>query len=178
MGIFGNQIPAQYLVLSPRGLFESDLGGYSWLRRTVRSWPGVEDFDEPSGQILALADAAAEMFKRDLDGFHLIGFSQGAALVYALAFRHPDRVLSLASLAGFMPDGAQNLVQASLLSGLRAFVSHGTQDQTIPVEQARYAVNVLEQAGAEVVYCEADVGHKLGAACFRALGKFYQGLSQ
>ena len=62
MGIFANQIPAHYLVLSPRGLFESDLGGFSWLRRTVRTWPGISDFTEPAGQILALAGAAGEFY--------------------------------------------------------------------------------------------------------------------
>jgi phospholipase/carboxylesterase len=176
MGIFGNQIPAHFLVLAPRGLFESDVGGFSWLRRTAPSWPGINHFTEPGGQILALADAAEEVFERDLDQIHLMGFSQGAALVYSMAFQHPARVQSLAGLAGFLPEGSENLVKPGLLSGRKAFVSHGTLDQTVPVAQARHAVQVLEDAGAEVVYCEADVGHKLGASCFRALGIFYNRL--
>ena len=68
------------------------------------------------------------------------------------------------------------MVQPGLLSTVKAFVSHGTLDQTVPVAQARQAVQILEDAGANVVYCEAEVGHKLGAACFRALGNFYNGL--
>ncbi len=177
MGIFANQIPQNYLVLSPRGLFEADLGGYSWLRRTARTWPAAEDFIEPTGQVLALADSVAETLGRNMDRFHLMGFSQGAALAYTLAFLHPDRVDTLAGLAGFLPEGNEEHAATERLAGLRAFVSHGTQDSTVPVAYARQAVEALERAGAEVVYCEADVGHKLGAACFRALGKFYRGLN-
>jgi phospholipase/carboxylesterase len=176
MGIFANQIPLHYLVLSPRGLFESDLGGFSWLRRTARTWPGISDFSEPAGQILALAGAAGEIYGEPVDRVHLMGFSQGAALVYALAFLHPDRVHTLAGLAGFLPKGTDKFVQPNLLSTTKAFVSHGTVDQTVPVGEARQAVQILEDAGANVVYCEAEVGHKLGASCFRALGNFYNGL--
>lgn len=176
MGIFANQIPLHYLALSPRGLFESDLGGFSWLQRTARTWPGISDFSEPAGHILALAGTAGEIYGEPVDRIHLMGFSQGAALVYALALINPERVHTLAGLAGFLPEGIDKLVQPGLLSTLKAYVSHGTLDQTVPVSQAREAVQILEDAGASVVYCEAEVGHKLGVSCFRALGNFYNGL--
>jgi hypothetical protein len=34
---------------------------------------------------------------------------------------------------------------------------------------------MLERAGAQVTYCEEDVGHKLSAPCFNALKSFFTG---
>jgi hypothetical protein len=48
------------------------------------------------------------------------------------------------------------------------YLAHGTQDKLVPVDVARRSVEQLEQAGANVAYCENDVGHKLGADCFCA----------
>jgi hypothetical protein len=33
---------------------------------------------------------------------------------------------------------------------------------------------LLEQAGAQIVYCEAEVGHKVSADCLRALETFFK----
>jgi len=47
-------------------------------------------------------------------------------------------------------------------------VAHGTQDQLVPIDRARTSIELLEQAGAQVTYCEDEVGHKLSAnACVR-----------
>ena len=42
----------------------------------------------------------------------------------------------------------------------------------IPLDRARASMALLEQAGAQVTYCEDDVGHKLGANCRHALEKY------
>ena len=38
---------------------------------------------------------------------------------------------------------------------------------------ARASMTLLEQAGAVVTYCEADVGHKVSADCLRGLETFF-----
>ena len=35
-------------------------------------------------------------------------------------------------------------------------------------------MSLLEQAGAQVTYCEADVGHKVSADCLRGLENFFK----
>jgi hypothetical protein len=40
------------------------------------------------------------------------------------------------------------------------------------VERARQLTGLLEQAGARVIFCEADVGHKVSAECLRGLETF------
>jgi phospholipase/carboxylesterase len=103
-----------------------------------------------------------------------MGFSQGAALSNVVACLHPDRVRKAAILAGFMPSGMEEIVAAKPLSGKPVFVTHGTQDNLVPIDRARASMSLLEQAGAHVTYCEAEVGHKVSADCLRALELFFR----
>jgi predicted esterase len=90
-----------------------------------------------------------------------------------MAILHPEHITSLAGLSGFLPDGASTWLHSGRLNGLPVFIAHGTQDERVPVERARTAVAQFEQAGAQVTYCEDDVGHKLSATCFRGLEAFF-----
>ena len=173
MWVFSTRLPKNALLLAPRGQYIASPGGFSWYAVTEHRWPHLDEFNSTNEQLLSLLDKA--IFPQgDFDNLHLIGFSQGAAACYAFTLFYPELVASVAGLAGFMPEGALRLAQAERLKGLPAFVTHGTQDRLVPVERAREAVQLLEQAGAKVSYCEDDVGHKLSASCFRGLERFYQ----
>jgi phospholipase/carboxylesterase len=100
--------------------------------------------------------------------------SQGAALAYAFTLLHPERVRALAALAGFLPEGAASHLSEAQLRGLPVYISHGTQDQLVPVDRSRQAVELFDQVGAEVSYCESEVGHKLSAACFGGMEVFFR----
>lgn len=81
---------------------------------------------------------------------------------------------ALAGLSGFMPDGTLNLIKDRPLEGTPVFVAHGKQDELVPLERARLSVDVLQNAGAVVSYCEHEAGHKLNAACFRSMQVFFE----
>jgi predicted esterase len=44
----------------------------------------------------------------------------------------------------------------------------------VPLERARGSIEMLEGAGAQVTFCEAEVGHKLSAECLRSLRSFFK----
>ena len=102
-----------------------------------------------------------------------MGFSQGAAMSSLLAFLYPGRVRKLGILAGFVPSGLDALAEQRPLAGKPVFVAHGTRDETVPIERAHASIRILEKAGAQVTYCEDDVGHKLSITCLHALRKFF-----
>ena len=81
----------------------------------------------------------------------------------------------MAGLAGFLPDRSEEVIGRRPLEGKSIFVAHGTKDEMVPIERAKSSVDILEKAGGLVTYCEADVGHKLGAECFRELKRFFDG---
>jgi len=93
---------------------------------------------------------------------------------YTVALLYPDRLRTLAVLSDFLPDGAENLLAGRPLAGKLVFVSHGQQDDMIPVEQARRSVKLLKESGAKVVYCESMVGHKVGKECVHELDRFFR----
>lgn len=179
MEVFATRIPAHFRVLSLRAPYPSPLGGFSWLAIASDASTPLQAFEEPVRQLIfGFLPAAEERFGHPLQPAHLLGFSQGAALAYTLALTHPDLVASVAALAGFLPAGAESLAGQQSLAGIPVFVTHGTKDEQVPVEHARTTVRLLREAGAQITYCEADVGHKLGADCFRALAQFYQTLPE
>jgi phospholipase/carboxylesterase len=109
----------------------------------------------------------------NFSNLHIIGFSQGAALAYTMAIMDPERVTTVAGLSGFLPDGASTWLGADRLKGLPVFIAHGIEDELVPIDRARISVSLLKEAGANVTYCEDDVGHKLSAKCFHGLEAFY-----
>lgn len=175
MWVFANRLPDNYLMIAPRGLFPTPLGGYGWQPELTRRWSDFESLQPAAQKLKDLVEVLADrqdMRSADFTALHLMGFSQGAALAYTFALSYPQQVRSLVGLSGFMPAEVADIVAKKPLESVLAFVAHGNQDDTVPVARARQSVELLERAGAQVTYCEADVGHKLGSNCFRAMRDF------
>jgi phospholipase/carboxylesterase len=173
MWIFAPSLPKQAIKLAPRGLFTTQEKGYSWHAAISKPWPWMDDFQPAVNALLELV-SGKNFPDGDFSQLHLIGFSQGAALAYAMAIMYPERITSLVGLSGFIPDGASAWLRQGRLTGLPVFIAHGTEDELVPVERARGSVELLKNYGAKVTYCEDRVGHKLSANCLRGLGAFYQ----
>lgn len=175
MWVFANRLPADFLLVAPRAPYPAALGGYSWQAETTRRLP---DLAELAATVAALDGLLASLQEEgsfsgaDFSHIHLMGFSQGAAVAYAYSLLRPERVRSIIGLAGFMPGRVSDAVAPRPLEGKPVFVAHGSQDAIVPVARARQSVELLERAGARVIYCEDDVGHKLGASCFRGMEAF------
>jgi phospholipase/carboxylesterase len=174
MWVFTSRLPANRLIIAPRGLYPAAQGGYAW-HKHMGGWPQMMHF-KPAVEAMLDLLSTARFPSGDFSTLHLIGFSQGAALAYAFTLRYPERVASLSALSGFMPLEARAESSIKRLNGLPVFITHGSQDTLVPVERARQAAEFFDQAGAQVTYCEHDVGHKLNANCFRGLEAFHREL--
>jgi phospholipase/carboxylesterase len=107
-----------------------------------------------------------------------MGFSQGAAACYAWAASFPQQILSVAGLAGFVPEGIAANFDVDSLKDIPVFMAHGSRDNTVPIEIMRSGARVIENTGARLTICEDDVGHKLSSNCMRGLGHFYDKVFQ
>lgn len=182
MWIFTSHLSPRYLILAPRGIYPADEGGFGWEPRDGPGWPKMGDFRPAVDGLLQMLEklkngslgGKPQFPDVDFSKLSLMGFSQGAALAYTLALTHPERIQRLAGLAGFLPADAERIIGLRPLQGKKIFVAHGTRDERVPVERARVAVRLLEQAGADVTYCEEDVGHKLAASCFHGLDRYFE----
>jgi phospholipase/carboxylesterase len=175
MWVFARNLPGGYWIVAPRAPYATSPSGYSWRpsRPGAHDRPSFEDLQPAVEPLLSFVDSYAAQHSMAALEFDAMGFSQGAALLSILALLRPERVRRLGLLAGFVPQGAEPLAESRPLQGKPLFVAHGTLDDLVPIDVARASVDVLATAGANVTYCEDDVGHKLSAKCMRALQTYF-----
>jgi predicted esterase len=98
------------------------------------------------------------------------GLSQGANVAYAVGlsprYQRPAGVIALAG--GFRDDLPPDLERP--LPPIA--IAHGRADESVPVSVARHARDVLERAGATVLYRETHSGHGIDEAVIPDLRSF------
>ncbi len=175
MWVFAHELPPQYWIIAPRAPHTAAQGGYSWRLPQYENLNelGLDLLRSTAETLIRLVDEYSVSVGLDASLFDVMGFSQGAAMSNALALLHPQRIRKVGILAGFVPSGLDGLVSQRALDGKLFFVAHGTKDTMVSVDRARASIEILEQAGAKVTYCEDQVGHKVSITCLRALKKFF-----
>ena len=176
MWVFARNLPTHYWLVAPRASYKAEPSGYSWREKFESSQDGRPTIDQlrtSAEALLRLVNNYAVSVGIDARTFDVMGFSQGAAMCNVLAFLHPERIRKIGILAGFVPNGLEVLIPQRPLEGKPFFVTHGTKDEMVPVDKARASIELLEQAGANVTYCEDDVAHKVSVNCLRALKDFF-----
>jgi phospholipase/carboxylesterase len=152
------------MIVAPRAKFKLNENGYSWVKGPLNRWPTKEDF---SPAVTALKGLVRELVSEaglKRDELFLMGFSQGAALAFSAAADPYLRPKAIITAAGFLPQG-----DFMNLSGLPIFWGHGSKDEWIPIEQARSDAILLRDFGADIRFCETNVGHKLSMECIDGL---------
>ena len=177
MSIFTSLLPDEYLVLAPRGPYALKNGGYSWYPDGDNQMPMVEDFIPALQKLKDLEDSWPLTAPwGDFNDIRLAGFSQGAAMAYTYMVLYPERVRSVAGLAGFLPADltAEYMQNPPNYSAINVYISHGKNDEIVPIKEAIKAARFFEGFGANVTFCESDVNHKLNKECFNGLESFFQ----
>lgn len=172
MWAFASTLPPNALAISMRAPFESE-GGYGWMVPDEKAGT----IPHERGGSLEHGLAALDEFVRRLPGefpvdtekVSLVGFSQGAAMSYALALSHPPLVSGVAALSGDLPEQARRWVSPGRLKARPVFIAHGENDNVVPIEEAIGARDAMLLCGAAVTYRSYDIGHKLSAQGMRDL---------
>jgi phospholipase/carboxylesterase len=154
--------PEQRLLgVTPRGPLLLPPGGAHWYAVHRIGYPDPDTF-LPTYELASqwLDDLAAETGippERTVLG----GFSQGAVMTFALGLgRGRPRPAALIALSGFIPtvEGWEPDLSPPLPP---VAIGHGTYDPVIEVSWSRQARDVLEAAGADVVYRESQLPHAI-----------------
>ncbi|MCC6146486.1 MAG: hypothetical protein IT308_02845 [Anaerolineaceae bacterium] len=175
MWLFTHRLGQKFAIAAPRAPLPTEHGGYAWVSVRAGEWNSLQEFSSMAKQVNKQIPIWLKMIGLGENSpINLMGFSQGAALAYTYAFLYPEKLKKIACLSGFLLQNSESLQTTSLLSGKQFFVAHGTDDEIVPIEFARQSVKFLQKAGAKVVYCEENVGHKLGTNCFEGINHFFQ----
>jgi phospholipase/carboxylesterase len=172
MEFFASVIPDHYAVFLPRAPFRAEQGGYSWREETRGSWgmPTLNELGIPASTLLLLLENWSAKSHVNVSRFDVAGFSQGAALAYAIGMLFPERVNNLIILSGFLPAESNSTLPA--LKGRKIYISHGRNDDLVPIERSQADLQALTAVGAIITYCESDGGHKVGKECLRGVDTF------
>ncbi len=157
------------LGVTPRGPLSLPPGGAHWYVLGELGYPPPDTFLPSYRQASAFLDDLASETGIPPERTVLGGFSQGAVMSYALGLgADRPRPAGLIALSGFVPtvDGLE-LDLARPLPPVA--IGHGTYDPIIGVEWGRRAKDLLEQAGADVLYRESPLPHTVDPAFLQEL---------
>ena len=163
-------LPRDGLVVAPRAPHGQRGGGYAW-NPIIRAWPPpVSEFSEAVELLEGLFDLLEKEYEFQRDRMVLMGFSNGTAMSFAATMTPLSQPpAGIIAISGHLPDG-----DLTPLKGIPVYWGHGTQDVFIPIDNARSDVERLRQSGVPISFCEADVGHKLGAECLNSLKSWFR----
>lgn len=161
---FAPQLPEDVYVISIRAPYNLQPYGYSWYEITFdadeNKFSNNEQAKESLQLIANFIDEISEKLPLDKSNISLIGFSQGAILSYGMAFTFPEKINKIVALSGYLNEQIlPENYDINKINHIEFFVSHGTQDQVIPVEWARKTAPYLEKLGLRIMYKEYPVGH-------------------
>ncbi len=155
------------LGVTPRGPLRLPPGGAHWYRVPRVGYPDPETFQATYATLAAWHDALAAKAGVPPGRTVVGGFSQGAAMSYAIGLGPDrDRPAGILALSGFIPTvpGWAPDLQRPLP---RIAIGHGIADPIIPVGFAREAHEIVESAGeatAQVLYREYPLPHAIDPA--------------
>lgn len=173
MSIFGKQAAADYWLISPRGPVQAHPNGFGWLPANSSVWASFQDYSAVIQELDAQVRHWQDVLRIPAERIDLMGFSQGAAVALCYLLEYPDRIGRIASLAGFLPEGAEEILASGRLSGKPVLIAHGTLDRSVPFRRALEAAEVFRNAGAEIEFCQDEVGHKVGPTGYKKLQAFF-----
>jgi phospholipase/carboxylesterase len=153
--------PERRLVgVTPRGPLSLPPGGAHWYRLQEVGFPDQETFLATYEEAGSWLDGFLDEHGIAHDRAVLGGFSQGAVMAYSFGLgKGRPRPAALIALSGFIPTVEGFELDLSEIPPVA--IGHGTYDPVISVEFGRRARQLLEEAGASVLYREYPLPHTI-----------------
>lgn len=102
--------------------------------------------------VMAELDSAVAEFHGDPHRVYLTGFSMGAAGVYSIAAKWPERFAALVAIGGVPHEPFAPLTER--IRGIPVWIFNAAAADRVPVAGSRKLVEALQKAGADVLYTE------------------------
>ncbi len=173
-------LPSDWIIVSFRAPLPGPMEGYGWYDIDFMDLERLIDVPQATDSLNALLNSISGIRKRyelsEKSLSHLCGFSQGGILSYALALSHPELFSKVACLSAY-PEYrllTQRVKDKKRLESLRFFISHGTDDVTIPLEWGAKAPELLYETGCYFTFREYESGHGVNQKNYMDLMDFFK----
>jgi phospholipase/carboxylesterase len=164
-------LDGRFLVASARAPVVMGYGSYGWFNIEFTPAGLVADAAqarESLRQLAVFVDELTGAYSTDPRRVYLLGFSQGAMMSLGLMLSQPEKLAGVVAMSGRFPAellaGARD---ADALAGLPVFVTHGTFDQVLPVENGRAVRDALSKLPVALTYREYPMAHEVSQESLR-----------
>ena len=168
---FADYLHPSLLVVSLRAPYALPMMGHAWYSIHFDAEQGKwSDDEEAIGScelVLQFLDELMEIHPYDKTQVHLLGFSQGAILSYALGLTYAKSFASVIALSGYLNENITQLPQPDDAPAL--YASHGSLDEVVPFDWGQRSAELLQQKGFDIQFDAFPVGHTVGQEGFYKL---------
>lgn len=162
---FANQLPDKYLVVSAQAPIQLGGNRFAWYQVDFSTGKPVFNFEQAENSrniIINFIEELKDKYAVDRNEVYLCGFSQGAIMSYSVALTRPDLVKGVASMSGRLLDEIKpQIVEKEQLSHLKIYISHGSTDNTLPIQYAINANSFLQTLGLSPTFKQYNAGHTI-----------------
>ncbi|WP_185873884.1 alpha/beta hydrolase [Blattabacterium cuenoti] len=160
-------LPEDFFLISIQGFYSIGMNKYSWYDidfDNKKQFINIAQAKNTIQKISFFIDEAIKKYKLNKNQVWVCGFSQGAILSYAIAFKKPDKIKNIIVLSGYLE---KNLITTKEMKNivdtkLKIFISHGKYDTIIPIQLAKKSFNFLKNyKNIHFFYKEYESGHNL-----------------
>jgi phospholipase/carboxylesterase len=162
---FAADLPADYRIVSLQAPIDLGHGQFAWYPLRFEGGRAVADESRAQAAvdyIHGFIDFLKANYKVDAQRIYCMGFSQGTILSYAVALMHPGEIRGVVGFSGRMLASIRPAISADERhKALRVFVTHGTEDQVIPLASGQEAVTYLQGLGVQPTFKTYRAGHTI-----------------
>lgn len=162
---FADKLPAKYLVVSLQAPIKIGPNQYAWYQVDFSTGKPVYDPNQAEESRLAILQFLTDLNKEhpyQTSDVILCGFSQGAIMSFSVALMSPERIKGIAAMSGrILQEAKRNYVPNGSIKTMKVFLSHGLNDQVLPISHARESKQFLEGIGMQLSYHEYEEGHTI-----------------
>jgi phospholipase/carboxylesterase len=162
------QLDPRLVVVLARGPLEFGPMQFGWFQVSfTQTGPAINAAQAESSRqkLVDFIEHLPQAHDIDPGRIWIAGFSQGGIMSASVGLTAPDKVAGFGILSGrILPEVLPAVRRGSALAKVRAFVSHGVQDQKLGIHFARNAKEVLNEFGVPLQYHEYEAGHELNMA--------------
>jgi len=161
---FATELPEELFIISVRAPYPMAPYGNAWYAINFdgnnEKWSDTNEVIKSRDLIKQFVDEACVSYPVDKNNVTLLGFSQGTILCLSVALTYPGLVKNVIALSGYIDqDSIPKELNSKHYSNLGVYISHGSQDQVIPVTWARKTAPFLADLDIDHTYSEFPVGH-------------------
>jgi phospholipase/carboxylesterase len=154
-------LPKDFLWISPRGTFPLAPGAFEWFQITQIGKPDPTRLQNALQTIGAFIDEIVESYPVDKNKFYLLGFSQGSIVSMSYVLTKPQLVTGVVAQSGYIPHESGLQIDEANIKGKPFILTHGLQDDLLPVDWARRTRDTLQRLQVDLEYHEFNMGHQV-----------------